>query len=235
MAEYGSFGAGMAAGINSGMGEASRVMQMGMQAQAAERAQQLEQMKVAGEAVKNFGSVLQDAPESQLPDLTKMFLGQMEQLSGVPIDPSVKAMILKDPLGAAHMLTDSFNNQPFTIKQLGGALGHSAAAIGLIDAYNKRKQFNDVSNASAMAYGAPGPSTPADTSSVGGLGTMAGQPLGTPLPTASAPVSALPTPGAPASGSPALGDLPAAQARINLIDKAIARSEERRVGKECRL
>ena len=203
-----NFGTSFVQGLQGGLQIGNNFQQMQLRQQAAVQQQQLHQYQQAGEAIKQFSSVINDAPDEQVPYLTKMFLSQVEQINGRPLNKDVMAMVLKNPRQVGSVLMDTYNNQggKVSLEDIGNALGDPRTFVGVMDAFNKRnraKQSNTDFQA-GLGYTEGKAATPVDYSLQGSSEAPAdGQ----------AP-SQVPTP------SP--NDLRGMQAQLLNINKAIA-------------
>lgn len=199
---------GLAQGLQGGAQIGLQAAQLRGNLEAQRQKNALAAQQQAAEVLGKFADVLKDAPDAQVPVLTKNMLSWYSQTRGVPISKEVMNMFNSDPKGMTAMLMNSQGEGQMTLQDMDKALSDPMAFIGLTDAYNKRLKSNQAEAATAEGMGGPAPTrenstgfAPGQTPAQDGMGGMP----------ASAP-----------AGQPTLGNLSGLQAAITRTQQAMA-------------
>lgn len=198
------FWGGFAQGLQGGAGIGLQAAQLRGNLEAQRQKQALAAQQQAAEVLGKFADVLKDAPDEQVPILTKNMLNWYSQTRGIPISKEVMNIINSDPKGMTAMLMNSQGENGMTMQDMDKAFSDPMVFIGLTDAYNKRNKAKNAEAATAEGMGGPAVTQ----------ATSTGFPQGTPLPTGTPQLGAAPQAG--------LGNLQGLQAAITRTQQAMA-------------
>lgn len=193
----GDFFSGFAGGLAGGFDVGSRIRMGHVNSQMAQQKLQLQQQQQAGEVLGKFAEVLQNAPDEQVPILTKSMINWYAGLRGITPNKEVMALLNSDPRGMTAMLLNAQGQGGLaSLGQLDKMFQDPQLLIGMTDAYNRRNRAMEAERATSEGLGADSttPPSPDNTN------------LTTPMP----------------QGGAALGNLQGLQNTINAINQRLA-------------